>query len=507
MKRFAAEAGALHVDIDVVVECAEGIQLATDVYRPRQPAPVVLRRTPFNRRTTVDEAVIWASLGYAFVVQDVRGRGDSSGSWQPFVHESSDGRATLAWLAQQPWCDGRIVAQGWSYEGFAALALPHHPCLKARVVAFPMPEQSAMEHGNGASPAFRLERAFWWWLTHGTGRTSRPGLYEALVAADGSWLAHAPPEVLAEHLGLPRAQEHLACGGQRALPQCDEPLLVITGWYDGYSDWAMELWQNAAAGSTLLAGPWTCDANQPLRAECARTFGPQADLLLGDEQVRWLDACLNAGPSDRKFARLFLLGSNRWIERDAWAHDALADTRIPLGADGQLGTSRVGVRRFRADPDQPVPALRSSENLANQLPRPDSLLFVSPPLAQRLAWIGRPEIHLWCWSDRPSVDWIAHLAYEDDAGAVFLLGEGIVEDQAEPYAGHQVIIRLAPMAVELAPGYRLLLQVAGSAFPTYAVNPHTGGDRLAASDGVVAFQFVECGGDKSVVVLPLMGDA
>ena len=88
---------------NVMVPMRDGVRLATDIYRPGVngvPAPgkfpVILIRTPYDNATAgyIKSGKWWASHGYAFVVQDVRGRGDSDGQFYPLTHEASDGDET-----------------------------------------------------------------------------------------------------------------------------------------------------------------------------------------------------------------------------------------------------------------------------------------------------------------------------------------------------------------------------------------------------------------------------
>ncbi len=74
----------------------------------------------------------WARRGYACVIQDVRGRWGSEGTYEPFVNEAKDGYETLDWVAAQPWCDGNIGMTGESYYGYTqwAVAPLGHPNLK-----------------------------------------------------------------------------------------------------------------------------------------------------------------------------------------------------------------------------------------------------------------------------------------------------------------------------------------------------------------------------------------
>ena len=71
--------------------------------------------------------------GYAIVVQDVRGRYESEGAFQPLTQEVHDGDDTLNWIARQPWSDGKIGMMGGSYVGIVQwkAALANNPHLKA----------------------------------------------------------------------------------------------------------------------------------------------------------------------------------------------------------------------------------------------------------------------------------------------------------------------------------------------------------------------------------------
>src|SRR5690606_30410494 len=101
----------------------DGVVLASDVYIPAregrvvdQPCPVLLERTPYGRDTArrAMDALFFAAHGYVVVMQDVRGRFDSEGLWQPFLRDPEDGYDTIEWIAQQPWCNGRVGTMGAS---------------------------------------------------------------------------------------------------------------------------------------------------------------------------------------------------------------------------------------------------------------------------------------------------------------------------------------------------------------------------------------------------------
>ena len=112
------------------VAMRDGVRLATDVYLPagEGPFPAILTRLPYGKREPYcfmpAIARHWVRKGYAAAVQDVRGKWASEGSFEPNLnrHEIPDGHDSVAWLAAQPWCDGRVGMWGESYYGFTCYA-------------------------------------------------------------------------------------------------------------------------------------------------------------------------------------------------------------------------------------------------------------------------------------------------------------------------------------------------------------------------------------------------
>src|ERR1700730_2397686 len=132
--------GAMVVDRDLVVTARDGVGLATDVYRPAAhgPFPVLLERTPNDKsapsrsartaavaapRSRAEVAAYFVRHGYAVIYQDCRGRYKSGGRFTKYLSEAEDGCDTLAWLARQSWCDGRIGTFGLSYAAHTQAAL------------------------------------------------------------------------------------------------------------------------------------------------------------------------------------------------------------------------------------------------------------------------------------------------------------------------------------------------------------------------------------------------
>jgi putative CocE/NonD family hydrolase len=107
------------------VAMSDGIELATDVYLPegKGPFPTILIRTPYNKAGNRGNAANLTKLGYALVVQDMRGRYESKGHHAIIFGNDGlggkhqDGHDTLNWIAKQEWSDGKVATYGGSALG------------------------------------------------------------------------------------------------------------------------------------------------------------------------------------------------------------------------------------------------------------------------------------------------------------------------------------------------------------------------------------------------------
>ena len=125
----------------VMVPMRDGIALATDVYTPKGdgPFPVVFVKTPYNFNKMDGIQLQWAldaiEHGYAFVVQNERGRYYSEGDWEILGRPRTDGYDALTWLEEQEWSSGKVATMGCSStaEWQLALAAQNHPAHAAMI--------------------------------------------------------------------------------------------------------------------------------------------------------------------------------------------------------------------------------------------------------------------------------------------------------------------------------------------------------------------------------------
>ena len=126
------------IDQKVMMPMRDGIRLATDIYRPKGNGkyPIVFSRTPYNFNTWVDgkmttrtleDAYQAVSRGYAYVVQNERGRFFSEGEWDILGTPITDGYDALEWMSKQAWSNGKVGLIGCSSTAEWQMAVASQP--------------------------------------------------------------------------------------------------------------------------------------------------------------------------------------------------------------------------------------------------------------------------------------------------------------------------------------------------------------------------------------------
>jgi putative CocE/NonD family hydrolase len=134
------------IDQKVMMPMGDGVRLATDIYRPKtdEPVPIIFSRTPYNFNTyrngqisnrTLNAAYEAVQRGYAYVVQNERGRFFSEGNWNILGTPLTDGYDAFTWMSGQDWSNGKIGTLGCSStaEWQMAVAAMDHPAHAAMV--------------------------------------------------------------------------------------------------------------------------------------------------------------------------------------------------------------------------------------------------------------------------------------------------------------------------------------------------------------------------------------
>jgi predicted acyl esterase len=133
---LAAGQRQIVTELHVAVPMRDGVRLYANIFLPGEHVrvPALLERTPYGKSEILNANYqAFAEHGYAVVLEDVRGRYESEGDFDPLRQEVADGDDTLNWIARQPWSNGKIGMVGGSYRGIVQwkAALSGNPHLKA----------------------------------------------------------------------------------------------------------------------------------------------------------------------------------------------------------------------------------------------------------------------------------------------------------------------------------------------------------------------------------------
>ena len=315
----------------VPVRMRDGVTLYADVYGPVGDGryPVIVSRTPYSTErfpSAYEAAVYFAQRGYVYVFQDVRGRHESDGEWEPFRNSERDGHDTVEWAARQPWSNGKVAMQGGSYLGQnqwrAAQAAP--PSL---VTIFPMVASTSIYHDwitlNGA---WRLSFNFGWGPVRQESRIMQnpgPHTVESVTAIHYDELQRHLPLSSMQQLAGRNARfydDWLAnpdyndywkpLSVEEMFEKITIPVHTFGGWFDIFSQGTLRGYvgmsqkggtEQARKMSHMVIGPWGHGSS---RSFGDIDFGPTAhvEALHRPSSARGTASVRNAMPSARKIS-------------------------------------------------------------------------------------------------------------------------------------------------------------------------------------------------------------
>src|SRR6478672_3982225 len=384
---------AVTEDTLVFMTTRDGAKLASYIARPAGPGPfgVVLQRTPYTR-ILHPAGRYWASRGYIFVAQHVRGRDVSDGTvFGDYDTDVRDGYDAVEWAAKLPGANGRVGLIGHSDEGrlawYAAVSAPPHLAAIAPSAATGDPWRIVPYEDMVFSPI----NVAWACLM-------RSRKLENISDLDiGSALMHLPMSDLPQQLGcgdVPLWDRWIAHPTLDAywrahavttnIAKVRAPVLQISGWYDdsrGPIDYTNAL--NAVRGHPfvrLVMGPGAHKGVDYVTGE----FGAQSRVETRRLQLRWFDHYLLGKDNgvDRELpVDIFVFGDNAWRREPAWPIEraretrwylsggAVGDARSAVGANTSAGNGVLDVNppadgapadTFTYDPANPTPFLIDS---------------------------------------------------------------------------------------------------------------------------------------------------
>ncbi len=487
------------------IPLADGTRLAARIWLPHnamnEPAPALLEYIPYRKRdlTRGRDAMnhpYFAGHGYACVRVDLRGSGDSEGVLQDqfLEQEQTDGLEVLAWIAKQPWCNGKVAMFGISWGGFAALqiAARRPPALKAIVVASAtddlyvdnmhymggcllgdnLSEATTMAAFNSCPPDPELVGERWrqMWLD----RLDGSGMWLE------TWLEHQHHDAYWDVGSVRREYDAIEC-----------PVLCASGWADGYTNAVFRLLEHLKVPRRGLIGPWSH------KYPHLGVPGPAIGFL--QETLRWLDRWLrdiDNGVENEPTLRVWMQDSvpprtayrtrpGRWVAERQWPSPNLERRTWSLKR-GLLVQSAPGAVSDSVSVQSPLSVGLFAGKWCSYAATPDlpgdqrsddggSLIFETEPLRERLEILGQPIVELDVSANRPVAQVAVRVSDVLPDGKVTRVTYGLLnlthrEGHAQPAAlvpdrRYQVQVSCNGAAHSFPAGHRIRVSISTSYWP------------------------------------------
>ncbi len=544
---------------NIKVPMLDGTALATDIYRPdaRGKFPVILIRTPYSKQGTVHPykqfAEIFASQGYVVVVQDVRGKYESEGTFLPYFNEALDGHSTINWAGNSHWSNGNVALMGLSYLGSCAwlAAQIRNPYLKTIIPMFTTQDTYSIWVGSGMP---FLKGPLYWLSVFGEKKENaevthlkiEPILWQLPVnELDVFAVNHQIPfyQEYLKHLVPDQFWEMISVNHQ--VDQFDIPALIIGGWYDPFIKGTFEDYQRMMQStslkntySELYVGPWSHNPAQKFKNISFGNKGHFSHLLI--TTLNWCNNWLKQNiPNIDNKGRIqyFLMGKNKWKEALEWPPKNVIEEKYFLTTEETKKVSRYAElsktlpsqeysHQYMYNPRDPV-LFRGSYLLYDEgwivpiqqneiIAREDVLIYTSSPMQEELMVVGSVKLILYVSSDALDTDFCAKLCDVHPNGKSINLASGFIrmryrESLREPKLMekdkiYRIEIPFKPVANAFLKKHRIQLQITSSDFPVHNRNLNTGMSCEYSIHINEAKQTVYFGGIyDSHLLLPILG--
>lgn len=487
------------------ITLGDGTRLSARIWMPDDaednPVPAILEYIPYRKRDLTrnrDEPMhrYFAGHGYACLRVDIRGSGESEGILRDEYlgePELSDALEVIAWIAEQPWCDGSVGMMGKSWGGFNSLQVAslQPPALKAIIAVAATDDRYADDiHFMGGC---LLNDNLMWSATMLTFNTRPPDpeivgerwldMWKERLAEDKpwalTWLEHQRRDAYWQHGSV--------CQDYDAI---QVPVYAITGWSDGYSNAIARLMAGLKGPRRGVIGPWAHVYPHD------GTPGPAIGFL--QDALRWWDRWLkdrDTGIDKEPVYRVWMQESvapavnyaerpGRWVSEGQWPSPGIHQKTFHLHGDNTLQDvpGEPGERTFRSPASTGMDGgewcgFGMTGELALDQRSEDgrSLCFETAPLAERLELMGAPVIELELASDKPVAQLAVRLCDVAPDGASTLVTYGVLNlthrdshehpEPLEPGKRYRVRVQLNDIAQAFPEGHRLRLGLSTCYWP------------------------------------------
>ncbi|RRQ22036.1 CocE/NonD family hydrolase [Thiohalobacter thiocyanaticus] len=483
----------------------DGTRLAARIWLPADaednPVPAILEYIPYRKRDGVrlrDETMHpwFAGHGYAGVRVDIRGSGDSEGvlTDEYLQQELDDGVAIIEWLAEQPWCSGRVGMIGISWGGFNGLQIAalQPAALKAVVSVCSTDDRYAddVHYMGGCLLGDNLSWASTMFAYNSlppdpeiVGERWRELWFQRLEGSGlwlDTWLTHQHRDEYWRHGSI--------C---EDFSKVQTPVMAVSGWADGYSNAVFRLLANLPGPRQGLIGPWSH------KYPHLGVPGPAIGFL--QECLRWWDHWLkdrDTGIMDEPMLRAWMLESmppstfyhqryGRWVSEPAWPSPNIT-TRTYKLAEYRLVDENTEVPERELRLQSPLSNGLFAGKWCSYSATPDlphdqreedggALLFTTEPFEEGFEILGAPVLDLELSASRPVAMIAVRLSDMRPDNKVARVTYGMLNlthrdshadpSPLEPGKRYRVQVQLNDVAQRFPRGHRIRLAISTSYFP------------------------------------------
>ncbi|MHA1304410.1 MAG: CocE/NonD family hydrolase, partial [Candidatus Heimdallarchaeaceae archaeon] len=514
-----------YAKIPYKIRMSDGVRLGTDVYVPKDinsSLPVIFIRTPYNKND-LEAFAAYTDLDYIIVTQDMRGYYNSEGEkGMPFFFDGNDGKESIYWIEEQPWCNGKIGTWGLSALGITQYLLAPNASdsLKCQmpIVATPDVYEAAFRGGS-----LRSELMLPWMEAQGYSEEIIQQ-FKDFEKLDQKWDS---ARIVNDYAFI-----HV-------------PALHFGGWYDIFTQDTINAFmgyqyhggEGAKGNSKLVMGPWVhggaFGAPSGVYKDIDYVY-PNQDMgiifLLTDTIFeKWLK---NNGTAWDNLPNVvfYLMSSlpynqdklaNNWYSSDIWPLQTEEQEWFLYSNRSLLSSQPEGennVISYLYDPNNPVPTIGGG-NLAlaagaydqQELEeREDVLVFTSPILDEPITVIGRINVTLEISSNCTDTDFTVKLTDVFPDNTSMLITDTIIRarnrnsysswDFMQPGEKYLLNISLDSTAYLFNKGHRIRIDISSSNYPRFEVNPNTGDALWENTTTYVANNSIYL--DTSKIILP-----
>ncbi len=486
---------------DARIPMRDGQHLAADIYLPPAAGeyPTILIQTPYNR-TNFRVAARWNGRGiidrdrYAYVVLDWRGYFGSKPARTRRPNRGQDGYDAVEWIAAQEWSDGKVGTWGASALGKVQFMTakeqpPHLACCVPIVAA----EGQAYED-------FFMDGVY------------RKAHLESLVRVGfGGFSALS-------QIRQSTALLRLLANSFDQVASVNVPILMITGWYDHAAARQLDTFEALHDSSgpvtqenaNILIGPWHHSAigksvQGALEYPSAEGESDRAALAFFDY---WMRGEKDNGWADQPKFRGWQINEGAWIDSANLGGPDTTERVIAL--DGPA-------RTIISDPAKPVPTIgganldrRSGSQLlagphdqSELEARDDVAVYSIDPGDEPLRIHGSVRVELTFETTQRDATFAARMCDVHPDGRSMLIVDGVTRAKyregpgaalaVQPGQTYTATITLPPAAITIGDGHQLRVLIAGSNYPRFELNPHTGDDRFDPDTAVAATYTIHSG--------------